>query len=312
MPQQRGVVMARFPILTPAFRIERLQPPTGKIRMVLDTDTANEIDDQFAVVYSLLSRDRLAVEAIYAAPFDCDGDPQEGMEKSHEEILRLLDRLSVSPEGLVHRGSTMWLSDPDIPVQSAAAEDLVSRALSGPDPLYVIAIGAPTNVASAVLLQPEIVEHIVVVWLGGQALHWRTAEEFNLGQNLNASQILFDCGVPLIQIPCWPVASHLRTTVPEIERYVEGRGPIGDYPAQIFKQHHSDHFGWSKEIRDISAVGWCPNSEWVLSAATSSPILTDERTWSIDHSRHPIRTAICVHRDPIFRDLFRKLDDARQ
>ena len=58
-----------FPKLDEALRLERLTPPTDKVRMVLDTDTYNEIDDQFAVVQALLSPDQLAVEAIYAAPF---------------------------------------------------------------------------------------------------------------------------------------------------------------------------------------------------------------------------------------------------
>ncbi len=35
-----------------------------------------------------------------------------------------------------------------------------------------------------------------------------------------------------------------------------------------------------------------------------SPILTDQVTWGVDHSRHLIRSANYIHRDPIFRDLF--------
>ena len=53
-----------FPALTDALRLERLQPPTGPVRMVLDTDTYNEVDDQFAVVHALLSPEHLDVEAI--------------------------------------------------------------------------------------------------------------------------------------------------------------------------------------------------------------------------------------------------------
>ncbi len=282
------------------------------MRMALDTDTYNEIDDQFAVVYSLLSGDKLTVEAIYAAPFHNDRStgPKDGMEKSYEEILRLLERLSVSPDGFVHRGSKTWLPDCDTPVQSDAAEDMVARALADPDPLYVIAIGAITNVASALLLRPEIAEHIVVVWLGGQPTHWPTAEEFNLRQDIHASKLVFDCGVPLIHIPCATVASHLLTTVPEIERYVEGRGPIGDYLARIFKEYQDDHFAWSKVIWDIACIGWCLDAEWVPTQVIPSPILTDGLTWSVDHSRPPIRAATYVHRDPIFRDLFEKLEKA--
>ena len=87
-----------FPKLTDAEMIERLQPPTGKVRIVLDTDTYNEVDDQFAVAHALLSPDQMSVEALYAAPFyngRSDG-PADGMERSYDEILRLLDRLNVA------------------------------------------------------------------------------------------------------------------------------------------------------------------------------------------------------------------------
>ena len=40
--------------------------PNEKVRMVLDTDTYNEIDDQFALVYALLCPEKLNVEAVYA------------------------------------------------------------------------------------------------------------------------------------------------------------------------------------------------------------------------------------------------------
>src|SRR5437868_5321521 len=55
--------------LSAARRIELLEPPAGHVRMVVDTDTYNEIDDQFALVYALLSPERMTCEAIYAAPF---------------------------------------------------------------------------------------------------------------------------------------------------------------------------------------------------------------------------------------------------
>ncbi len=44
-----------FPPIPETTRLERLLPPTGRVRMVLDTDTYNEIDDQFALVHALLS-----------------------------------------------------------------------------------------------------------------------------------------------------------------------------------------------------------------------------------------------------------------
>ncbi len=300
------------PTLSDELRSARLTPPTGKVRMVLDTDTYNEIDDQFAVVQTLLSPDRLACEAIYAAPFHnnrSDG-PADGMQKSYEEILRLLQRLDVSSEGLVHTGSAAYLPADGEPVASDAAEDLVARARAGDgdEPLYVVAIGAITNVASAILTAPDIVERIVVVWLGGQPRHWPTAREFNLKQDVPAARAVFDSGVPMVHVPCQGVASHLLTTVPEIERHVEPCGAIGAYLAEIFKAYTDDPFGWSKVIWDISGPGWLLHGDWVPTRLVPSPILTDEVTWAEpDDRRHTIREAVHVHRDPIFRDLFTKL-----
>jgi purine nucleosidase len=299
-----------FPVISNALRLERLQPPTGKVRMVLDTDTYNEIDDQFALVHALLSPERLDVQAVYAAPFHNERStgPADGMEKSYEEILRLLDRLDVSPDRFVFRGSTGFLTDWDHPYRSEAALDLVKRALAADDPLHVVAVGAITNVASAILTEPHIVERIVVVWLGGHAFHWPDTREFNLKQDLLAARLVFDCGVPLIHIPCQGVTSHLTTTVAEIERYVQGRGAIGDYLAEILKAYHTDHYAWSKVIWDIAPIAYLVNPEWVPTDLVHSPIVTDQLTWSFDRSRHLIRSARFVHRDAIFRDLFTKLE----
>ena len=300
-----------FPKLSDAKRLSRLQPPTGKVRMVLDTDTYNEVDDQFALVHTLLSPDRLSVEAIYAAPYfnDRSTGPADGMEKSYEEIHRLLEKLNWPQRDFVYRGSPAYLDASLQPVESAAARDLIERALASPDndPLYVVAIGAITNVASAVLLEPKIIEKIVVVWLGGHALHWPNTREFNLKQDVPAARLLFDCGVPFVLIPCMGVVSHLHTTIPELEAYVSGRGAIGDYLVEIVKGYHGDHRGWSKVIWDISTIAYLLDESWTPSHLVHSPVLTDQVTWSVDPRRHLIRYVYHLDRDAIFRDLFDKL-----
>jgi hypothetical protein len=100
-----------FPSLDEAFRLKQLKAPTGKIRMVLDTDTYNEVDDQFALAYAFLSKEKVQLEAVYAAPFlnSRSKSPADGMEKSYEEILRLLNMAvawlinpSWVPTNLVH------------------------------------------------------------------------------------------------------------------------------------------------------------------------------------------------------------------
>lgn len=299
-----------FPKLPTEVLLQRLQPPKGKIRMVLDTDTYNEIDDQFALVYALCSKDRMKVEAIYAAPFSNDrsSGPEDGMEKSYDEIIRLLDRMNISPDELVFKGSKGYLPEAFKPCPSEAAEDLIKKAMSnGRDPLYVTAIGAITNVASAILMEPKIIEKIVVVWLGGHPQYWPHTHEFNLAQDIYASRLIFDCGVPLIQIPCATVASHLLTTVPELDFHYPKMGAVGQYLIDSFKGYSQDHFAWAKEIWDISAIAYLVNPDWIPKDLIHSPILTDQVTWSHDPSRHFIRVARQLHRNPIFKDMLQKL-----
>ncbi len=303
-----------YPQVSEESLLKNLLPPQGKISVVIDTDTYNEIDDQFAVVYALLSPEQLDVQAIYAAPYlnDRSTSAADGMQKSYEEILRLLGKMDRKAENFVYRGSDQFLKSYDQPIESPAAQDLVKRAMAATKPLYVLALGAPTNVSSAILMEPKIVNKIVVIWLGGKGLDWRTASEFNLQQDIMSSKILFDSGVPLIQLPTEPVTSHLLTTVPEIETYLQGQGAIGDYLVEIFKDYQHDHYAWSKVIWDISAIAYAINSSWFATEIRHSPILTDQMTYSTDNSRHFYRVATGLNRDRIFGDMFKKIQDYHQ
>ena len=303
--------MNHYPLLDDATRLARLEPLAGGVRMVLDTDTYNEIDDQFALAYALLSGERLDVEAVYAAPFlnSRSASAGDGMEKSYEEILRVLARMSISPEGFVYRGSTGFLPGAEQAVESDAARDLIDRVMGGGDerPLYVVAIGASTNVASAILLEPRIVERIVVVWLGGTPLWWPHVHEFNLRQDLHAARVLLDSGVPLVLLPTYGVTSHLLTTLAEIERHLQGQNALCDYLIDIFRGYVPDHFAYAKVIWDISGVAYLLDRTWIDAEIVHSPVLTDQVTWSIDNRRHLMKIATFVHRNPVFGDLFRKL-----
>lgn len=303
-----------FPRLSHETRLSRLSPPTGKVRMVLDTDIGCEVDDQFALAYALKSPEKLEVEAVYSAPFSYAGSvsPEEGVEKSYNEILHVLKLLNINKkDGFVFKGSRGYLENSTTPRESEAARDLVKRAMSRDDDLlYVAAIGAITNVASAILMKPEIINKIVVVWLGGHALNWKDTREFNLHQDIHASRIIFNSGVPLIHIPCMGVATHLTTTVPELEYYLEGKSQIGDYLTKIVRDYSGGNpVGWSKVIWDIATIGWLIDDRWFQSSIVPSPILTDQYTWSFDPQRHFIRSIYYMNRDHIFADFFKKLTE---
>jgi len=302
--------MVTFPEITAEERLALLEPPRGPAEIVLDTDTYNEIDDQFALVYALMSAN-LSLEAVYAAPFfnRRSVGPEDGMERSYEEILRILDRMGRAHEGFAFKGSRSYLPSRSEPVPSPAADDLIAKALTPRDgPLYVLTVGCITNVASAIMLAPEIIRRIAIVWLGGQPPYWPSASEFNLKQDVPAAQTVFDSGAPLVHVPCKNVAEHLRTTLPEMEAYVKGRGAIGDYLYEIFLGYRDDHYAASKVLWDISTVAYLNNPDWVPSELRPSPILQDDVTWAPeDETRHRVRIAYDLDRDAIYGDLFRKL-----
>jgi inosine-uridine nucleoside N-ribohydrolase len=279
--------------------------------MVLDTDTYNEVDDQFALAYAFLSKEKVQLEAVYAAPFknNRSESPADGMEKSYEEIGRLLELMGKSPEGFAFRGSDRYLEDISGPVRSDAAMDLIKKAMAGSpeDPLYVVPVGCITNIASAILIEPEIIKNIVVVWLGGNGLNWPDQKEFNLRQDVEAARVVLNSGVPLVIMPCKPVVSHFHTTLYELSHHLKDKNKLSDYLYNIVAEYSGQRDVWSKVIWDVTAVAWLVNPSWIKTNLVHSPVLTDQVTYSVDKSRHFIRMAESLNRDAIFRDLFEKL-----
>ncbi len=305
------IVAQDFPKLPEAFRLKQLEPPRGKIRMVLDTDTYNEVDDQFALSYACLSKDKIQLEAVYAAPFknNRSESPADGMEKSYQEIIRLLKMLGRPNEGFAFRGSDNYLKNISAPLKSEASADLVKKALASTpdDPLYVVAVGCITNVASALLTEPSIIRNIVVVWLGGNDLNWPTQNEFNLRQDILAARVVLNSGVPLLIMPCKPVVSHFHTTIPELEYFLKGKNQLSDYLLKTVTEYSGGKKAWSKVIWDVTAVAVLVNPSWFQTNLFHSPVLTDQVTYSMDYTRHFIKMATSLNRDAVFLDLFEKL-----
>ena len=294
--------------------LDQLNIKNKKVTAILDTDTYNEIDDQFALVQMLCSEERIDVKSINAAPFsmnDRSDNPERGMELSYDEIFRLLEKINYEKDNFVFKGSKKYVGFNKKAVNSPAADNIIESALqcSEEDPLYVIAIGAISNIASALLKEPEIINKLVVVWLGGNALYWPQNSEFNLKQDVGGAQVLFDSGVSLVMVPCKGVTSHLISTVPEIEKYIEPHGEIGKFLAMRFKDYNKDHKGWSKEIWDMAAVGYVLNEDWTPTNIIPSPILLNDMKWGSDKDRHPIKIVYEIKRDPIFKDFIQKLEN---
>lgn len=302
--------------------LKNLQVPTGPVDVVLDTDTYNEIDDQFALSYLLRSRPRLNLKAICAAPFfnNNSTSPEDGMEKSYHEILKLL-RLAGREElnEVVYRGSRGYLPDEKTPVDSPAAHALVqlARQYSPEKPLYVVAIGAITNVASALLLAPEIVENVVLVWLGGHAQYWPNTQEFNMFQDVAAARVVFGCGAPLVQLPCGGVVEQFQASGPELEYWLRGKNALCDYLVQHTVEAAEEYAKgrvWSRVIWDVTAVAWLLNDgdRFMQSQVIPAPIPQYDHHYGYDFTRHPMRYVWHINRDALLQDLFEKLSGSEE
>ncbi len=354
--------LERFPELDPDLLDQRLAMPQAGSRVLIDTDTANEIDDQFALAWALLSPESMTVEAVTAEPYSfahhrpglidaeqaveagkefpeylvggfqgwinrlhkqgrrvADLDfvsAAEGMELSYQEILTVYDKLGMKPDGKVFRGAAEYMTAPDVPVNSESVEVIIDLAKSGTEPLYIAAMGCVTNIASALLRAPEIRENIVVIWTSSypsNAPHCNRPS-LNLVQDIHASRLMFDSGVPLVYLPGYHVGAQLKISLPEMAAFVAGKGAIGDYLHHLYTNNPL-HSMFALEntaqrtwvIWDIIDIAWLINPNWVPTMRVPSPVLDDSLYWQRDDSRHPILEAYDVQRDEIFIDFYNKL-----
>lgn len=295
-------------------RLKSLEYPTGPVDIVLDTDAYNEIDDQFAISYALCSKEKLNLQAIYAAPFhnSRSSGPKDGMEKSYQEILKLLNLAGEKLD--VYKGSAAFLENEQKPVDSDAAHDLAQRAAaySADRPLYVVAIGAITNIASALLINPNIADNIVVIWLGGNSIDWPNSKEFNLMQDVAAARVVYGCGVPLVLLPCMGVVSSFTTTGPELEYWLKGKNALCDYLVQQTVNEANSYAAgrvWSRVIWDVTAIAWLLNDQGRLlkDRLIPTPIPEYDDHYAYDPTRPLCKYVYHISRDALFGDLFSKI-----
>ncbi len=298
--------------------LNNLNPPKGPIDVVLDTDAYNEIDDQFAISYMLCCPEKLHIRGICAAPFHNtkSTSAEDGMERSYDEIIKLLTLARKEDlKDRVYKGSRRFLENEDTPVISEAASFMAQLAdtYTEEKPLYIVAIGAITNVASALLLNPSMKDKCVIVWLGGHAWHYPENAEFNMRQDVAAARVVFGCGVPFVQLPCCGVVDHLSLSRYELEHWLKGKNPLCDYLVKNTVEEAESYAAgkpWTRVIWDISTVAWLLNDHgrFMQDMLLHSPIPEYDHHYSQDERRHFMKYVFQIDRDAVFEDMFRRLE----
>ncbi len=243
---------------------------TSALDVVIDSDTGNETDDQFAIVYALLHPERLRIKGLISAPFLHYRvlSPEEGEFVSFLEqqwILSYFPKRSIP----IWRGASAVLAGSKAERCEGAVKLVeLSRKYSKERPLLIIGIAGLTDIALALRLDPGLAERAVLLWLGGQ-LYDRDPGEFNLLQDPEATKEVFDSALPIIAFPCADVAQALTLTAAQAKELV-GESGVGEFLLHRFRRQLIS--GWGENfppettlsIWDVAPFAWLVNPEWAV------------------------------------------------
>jgi purine nucleosidase len=253
----------------------RIDDPRTR-RVIIDSDVKNEADDQFAVVHALLSPS-LDIRGIIPAHFGSERS-QRSMLDSRDELDHLLALLGGREVPIAH-GAPERLRDETTPVDSPGARLIIEEARrKDAGPLFIGFLGPLTDMASALLLAPDIAEtDTTVIWIGGPPYgdrEWRgTWPEFNLRNDIAAANVVFGSGIDIWQVPS-NVYRLASVGYAELRRRVEPCGELGQYLAQTVVDFNTAHHRVpveSRSLGDSPAIALMLDP-WCASFRRQSPV----------------------------------------
>ena len=212
------------------FQYRYTVPETRKVRYICHTDCYNEADDQYTLAHILMTP-RLELKGIIGAHFDKNFKgyaPGTTAQASYDEIIKIMDLMHVSGEYPVFVGAGLPLADEQTPQDTPAARFIIEEAMKEDDkPLYIGLQGSLTDLASAILIEPEICHRMTAIWIGG-GIYPKGGNEFNLMQDIAAANVLFKSDMPVWQIPM-NIYKEFAVSLAELEYKVAPHGKIGAY-----------------------------------------------------------------------------------
>ena len=280
-----------------------------KINVILDTDTYNECDDQFALAYMLKSQDIFNIEAITVAPYShntCKVSVPEGQINSYNEILKICKWLDFDTTNKVFKGSMDYIQN-GYNENNEAVNKIIEIALKN-DKTYILAIGAITNVALAIKREPKIIDKIEVIWLGGRYLNCEDNMEYNFRQDVKAVRIVFDSKVKLT-ICCKEVVSILRTDINTLNKNLKDKSELCNYLLNRFYDDGYHGIQESRVIWDISVIAYMINKNWFETEQVSCPNINENTSYELTNNKHNITFVTKINKDKVYEDLFKKLGE---
>lgn len=225
-------------------------------KVILDADTGNEVDDPYAIVRALIEPS-WEITSLNAAQWQASQwTTPESMEDSYrlnQEIVSLL-KLGIK----TRRGGIKRMYDwGDMAQHSAAAYEIIKQAKAMPkdEKLTVIALGALTNVASAIFIDPTISSSIELYWLGTTYDFEKKIfkkNDFNCMMDPQALEIMLMSSVDMHIIPV-NVAQHMKFQYLETKEKLEGKHPMADFLVDRWR-YHIDGGRYERNIWDLALI----------------------------------------------------------
>jgi pyrimidine-specific ribonucleoside hydrolase len=150
---------------------------------------------------------------------------------------------------------------PEVDLAPEHGVDLIVRTVrESPEPVTLVPVGPLTNIAMALLRDPEIKRNVArIVLMGGAAGPGNAtpSAEFNIYVDPEAAAIVFGAGIPITMVGL--DATHQARVRPADRERIRALGsPVGRMVAELMEwygQYHVRRYGWDDPpVHDALAV----------------------------------------------------------
>ena len=279
----------------------------NKINIILDTDTSNECDDQFALAYLLKNQDLFNVNAITIAPYshiNKNVKVNKGQELSYSETIKICKWLKFDTKK-IFKGSTEYIQN-GYQKDNNAVNKIIEIALRN-NKTYILGIGAITNIALALKKDPKIINKIEIIWLGGNELGYKDNLEYNFRQDIKAIRTVLASKVKITILPCKNVVSHLEIDINTITNKLKNKSELCNYLIDKFYDDGYHDIKSHRVLWDISVIAYIINKNWFETKEISCPNIKDDTSYELTNDKHNITFVTKIDKEKIYEDLFRKL-----
>ena len=294
-------------------RIDRIVPsipePGRKIKLIIDTDTANEIDDLYAIALALASPERFDLKGICCAHFN-NASPGAGP-GSVGASMKLAGEL-LKTAGMAGRYPILAGSEPlayyGFPSESDGAAFIMEQAelCTEADPLWIVVLGAASTTASAVLKAAGagLLPRMRVVFHARSDYTWpERSVQFNVKGDIHAARALLAASVPLVW---FDTGTHLRIPYALTASVLAKINPLGEY-LHKFRDRQAWFAADSKGFFDMGDIVLLLKPDLCTTEVVKAPAMDEHMFFNFNNGMGKMLRIFDINNDGAWNLLFSQL-----